>query len=45
MSSDIFNPIKQVFVIMFNIEFLQHLKIFLLERSLGMIVSPDCGRS
>jgi len=37
MSSDIFNPIKQVFVIMFNIEFLQHLKIFLLERSLGMM--------
>jgi len=38
MPTGSFDPIKQVFVVIFNIESLKHLKIFLLEGPPGVVL-------
>ena len=38
MASGILNPLEQIFLIEFNIEFFQHLKIFLLKAFLGVML-------
>ena len=36
--SFVLNPCKKIFRVEFNIEFLQHFKVFLFERLLGVVI-------